>query len=138
MLTEVNERRAKRSYDVSRKLNEANLHEKQHKQSLEQQLKIQEKLADRRVVQYMEKVAKAHKEAEQWEQENKKVIMRHNLQESMQAKEHSQLDSIERVLRKEMELNMNALQRGEEGVLQADQIRAMAPLSKQSASTKNL
>ena len=50
MLTEVNERRAKRSYDVSRKLNEANLYERQHKQTMEQQLKVQEKLADRRVV----------------------------------------------------------------------------------------
>ena len=37
-----------------------------------------------------------------------------------------------------MEINMDKLRRGEEGIMQTEQIRALAPMSNQSQSGKNL
>lgn len=67
----------------------------------EQHVRKVEKTAEQKVVCYMEKISKAQKDVELWEQEQKKILQRCYIQEFEHMRKQSVIDDIQQVLQKD-------------------------------------
>ena len=81
----------------------------------------------------MEKINKAHKDAELWDSEHKKIQQRQWIQESQNLRQAGIIQDMTKVLKKEAQFNKTKFMRGEFGTDAHEILRLIQSENKKSA-----